>query len=78
MSTVARTRSKTSTDRRVRDTGTGRTGRARSQNIGGGISIGAEHGPCDRDGRPIGRQLTTVTWDDGTKDSVPTDTLDTD
>ncbi|WP_163547810.1 hypothetical protein [Candidatus Frankia nodulisporulans] len=69
--------------RRIRDSRTGRTGRTRTHHLDGdsGPGLGAEHGPCSDPrqgggGGWTGRTFTTVTWDDGTKDNVHTDTLD--
>ncbi len=65
--------------RKVRDTTTGRTGQTRSTRVGRGTTgLGPDHGPATSDGtgRANGPQRVMVTWDDGTPDDVPADSLD--
>jgi len=72
---MARRKTRTDSGERITDKTTGRSGRTR--NMGGGL--GSQFGPCDPDsGGWIGTPFTTVTWDDGTEDTVTDDTLDYD
>lgn len=84
-STSASATSRTGAGRPVRDKATGRTGKTRVERIAPagrnrkgrvGIGIGPENGPCDSQGRSTGPSFTLITWDDGTKANVRTDSLD--